>query len=226
VSLTLTILAAAALALPAPQQPVQLDRFIYPLQRPLPAPPVVIDVTDAPEALAWAEAARNLTIEWYPHLTSLLATENFKSPETIKLTFKKELNVPAYASGGEITISGKWIKDHPNDLGLVIHELVHVIQQYPNFRGKPGWLVEGIADYIRWWRYEPETPRTKPGPRQNYTDSYRTTGWWLGWVSQKYDRRLVPALDRALRNRQDPMPVFQELTGKTAEELWKEFVSN
>lgn len=133
--------------------------------------------------------------------------------------------MPAYASGGEITISGKWIKEHPDDLGLVIHELVHVIQQYPHFEGKPGWLVEGIADYIRWWRYEPEAPRRRPDPaKANYTDSYRTTGWWLGWVSQKYDRRLVPALDRALRNKQDPMPIFKAMTGKTPEELWKEFV--
>jgi len=144
--------------------------------------------------------------------------------------FKKKIDVPAYASGGSITINGSWIAQRPDDLGMVIHELVHVIQQYPNSRTKPGWLVEGIADYIRWWRYEPElhagTGRTKIDPEKSkYTDAYRTTAMWLAWCSRKYDMRLVPALDKALREGQDPMPRFTELTGKSADELWKEFVA-
>jgi hypothetical protein len=68
-----------------------------------------------------------------------------------------------------ITISGKWITEHPDDLGMVIHELVHVVQGYPNSRHKAGWLVEGIADYIRWWRYEPEAPRPRIDPAKSST---------------------------------------------------------
>ena len=39
----------------------------------------------------------------------------------------------------------QWISDHPDDFGMVIHELIHVIQAYPAAGDKPGWLVEGIA---------------------------------------------------------------------------------
>lgn len=176
-------------------------------------------------------------------LTELLATDGrdpvtgklegtvFKSPTEIKLVFKKTLNVPAYASGGTITINGEWIAKRPDDLGMVIHELTHVIQQYPSSRAKPGWLVEGIADYIRWWRYEPELHagpgRTKVDhAKAKYTDSYRTTAVWLAWCSRKYDMRLVPALDYAMRARKDPMPLFEKLTGKTPEDLWKEFADS
>lgn len=220
---------------------VDLSKHVYPLAAPLEVPPVVIDVTDCPEAKPWAEMAKNLVIEWYPKLTQMLATdgkdpmtgekkgEPFRSPAEVKLVFKKNLNVPAYASGGTITINGEWIARNPDDLGMVIHELVHVIQQYPNSRTKPGWLVEGIADYIRWWRYEPELHagpgRTKVNAdTAKYTDAYRTTAVWLAWASRKYDMRLVPALDKAMRDREDPMPLFEKVTGKNADDLWKEFV--
>lgn len=218
-----------------------LSKHVYPLAAPMVSPPVVIDVTDCPEAKPWAEAAKVLVVEWYPKVTQLLATdgkdpmtgekkgEPFKSPSEVKLVFKKTLNVPAYASGGTITINGEWIARNPDDLGMVVHELVHVVQQYPNSRTKPGWLVEGIADYIRWWRYEPELHagpgRTKVNPdTAKYTDAYRTTAVWLAWASRKYDMRLVPALDKAMRDRQDPMPLFEKVTGKSADDLWKEFV--
>lgn len=230
------------LLLIGPASVSDLDRHIYPLAPPLPCPPVVVDVSDSPESKLWADRAKALVEAWFGKVTELLATsakdpvtgkesgKAFVPPKEIRLVFKKKIDVPAYASGGSITINGSWIAQRPDDLGMVIHELVHVVQQYPNSRTKPGWLVEGIADYIRWWRYEPElhagTGRTKIDPEKSkYTDAYRTTAMWLAWCSRKYDMRLVPALDKALREGQDPMPRFTELTGKSADELWKEFVA-
>jgi hypothetical protein len=208
-----------------------LSRHVYPMARTRVCPPVVVDATDFPEGKAWGEAARALVKGWYSTVCSLLSTDEFKPPTEIKLVIKKTISAPAYASGGTITINGKWITDHPDDLGMVIHELVHVVQQYPNSRNKPGWLVEGIADYIRWWQYEPElhatSGKTKINPEKSkYTDSYRTTAMWLAWCSRKYDMRLVPILDLSMRKAENPMPVFEKLTGKTAESLWKEFVES
>lgn len=240
---SLVSLAVFAALMPLDAQataPSDLKRHIYPLAKAQVAPVIEIDVTDSPESKEWAETGKALLEEWYGKLTQLLATDGvdpmtgrqtgnaFKRPDKIRLVFKKELNVPAYASGAEITISGKWIADHPDDLGVVIHEAVHVIQQYPNYDGKQGWLVEGIADYIRWWRYEPELHSGSSRTRINfasakYTDAYRTTAKFLAWASRKYDMRLVPALDKAMRDSRDPMPVFEAVTGKSAEDLWDEF---
>lgn len=207
-----------------------LAKFVYPLAKPIPTPPVVLDVSAFPESKAWGEEAKGLVEKWFPTLTSWLSTESYKVPKEIKLTIKPEISAPAYTTGSEITINGKWITQHPEDLGMVIHELVHVIQSYPGYRGKPGWLVEGIADYIRWWRYEPEYFATRGRPKINpekskYTDAYRTTAYWLAYCAKKYDMSLVPALDKAMRDRKDPMPVFKELTGKDPDELWKEFLA-
>lgn len=206
-----------------------LSKHIYPLSKPIPAPKIIVDSSDFPEGDAWMQKAKVLVEQYFPIVTSWLATEDFKPPKELRLVVKKEISAPAWATGDEITVSGKWITQHPEDLGMMVHELTHVVQQYPNSRNKPGWLVEGIADYIRWWRYEPELHatkgRTKPDPiKAKYTDSYRTTAVWLAWTSRTYNMGLVPALDRAMRKREDPMDVFKTLTGKDADELWKEYV--
>ena len=201
----------------------ELSKHIYPLAHRSEAPNIVIDVTDSPESRPWAETAKKLVQDWYPIVISMLATQEFKRPDEIMLIFKKDLNVPAYASGGSITINGKWIAEHPDDLGMVIHELIHVLQQYPRNRANTGWLTEGIADYIRWWRYEPEAPRPRITENSKMTDGYRVTAYFLAWAGKKYDLRLVPQLDAALRKGEDPMPVFEKLCGKNADNVWKEF---
>lgn len=53
-------------------------------------------------------------------------------------------------------IAADWVKSQPNDFGMVVHELTHLVQRYPP--GSPGWLVEGIADYIRAKYFEPLIP--------------------------------------------------------------------
>lgn len=210
-------------AIAAMQVSQSLERFVYPLSKQLVCPPVVVDSSDLPAQEEWGKAAKAVVEQWYSNITALLATEKFKAPKQIRLVIKKEISAPAWASGDTITISGKWIASHPDDLGMIVHELTHVVQQYPGGKA-PGWLVEGIADYIRWWRYEPEAPRSKIDfGKANYTDAYRTTAWWLAWSSQKYNRGLVPALDRALREGKDGMDVFEKMTGKDADQLWQEF---
>jgi hypothetical protein len=218
---------SALIAFVAMSPVADLNRHIYPLAKQLEAPPVVLDVSEFPESKVWGEAAKALVERWFPIVTSMLATQDYRVPDQIRIRILPTASAPAFASGNTITINGKWITDRPDDLGMVIHELVHVVQQYPRNDKKPGWLVEGIADYIRWWRYEPEAPRPRIDyEKANYTDSYRTTAYFLAWVSRRYDMRLVPTLDLALRKSEDPMPVFQRLTGKNVEELWKEFIAS
>jgi hypothetical protein len=237
----MTVIAGLLLsAVLAQGTPDDLKRHVYRLAPAMTCPPVVVDVSDFPEGKAWGEAAKAVVQEWYGPITQLLATDGrdvitgekkgkpFDAPKTITIVIKKTIDPPAYASGGTITVNGKWITQHPEDLGMMVHELTHVIQQYPGSRTTPGWLVEGVADYIRWWRYEPELHATSGRTKINFekakfTDSYRTTGMWLAWASRKYNMSLVPALDKAMRDREDPMPVFQKLTGKSAQELWDEF---
>jgi len=52
-----------------------LDRFIYPLAKPHRAPRISVDVSDLPAAKPWMDRAAMLVHDWYPTVTSLLATE-------------------------------------------------------------------------------------------------------------------------------------------------------
>jgi len=200
------------------------DRYVYPLAPAKPCPRVEIDSSKTPSQKPWLETAAKLVRSWYPSVTSVLATTNWKSPTVIKLELDPNIDAPAYTVNSTITINSKWIQSHPDDFGMVIHELTHVVQGYPDSDTTLGWLVEGIADYVRWWRYEPDAPRTRIDfSKATYHDAYRTTAYFLAWVGHKYNFGLVPALDGDMRAKKDPMLEFQKLTGKSADALWQEF---
>jgi hypothetical protein len=211
-------------SLPPVPVPVPVPvQALYPLGRLIPAPHVTIDVSDAPEDRAWAEEARTLVQQWFPLVCDFLATEHYHPPKTLTLVFKDHMDGVAYTTGmgssaAETVISGKWIAAHPDDFGMVIHEMTHVIQGYPDREyAAASWLVEGMADYIRFYRYEPDFPRNQVQPRDpqkaTYHDGYRTTAAFLAYVTWKYDRGLVSQLDQALRDDAYSDSLWTTLTG-------------
>jgi hypothetical protein len=102
-----------------------------------------------------------------------------------------------------------------------------VVQQYKT-RGNPGWLVEGIADYMRWFHFEPPAHRPKlPNPAEaQYTDSYQTTAGFLEHVVKNHDHELVVKLNAAMREGRYNRDLWKEYTGMTAQELWQEYVQS
>lgn len=208
-----------------------LAKLRYPLSRSegIRTPNFVLDlseVADNDAAKAWGAEAKTHCEEWFPVLCRYLSTEKWTPPETVRLVLKKELDAPGITHGSTIEFSVKWIAQRPDDFGMVIHELTHVVQAYPGGRTTPGWLTEGIADYIRYWKYEPETARPRIDPKaSHYRQGYGTTGAFLAWMVQKYDRRIVLRLDGALRTQTYKPELFREWTGKDLDELWAEFVA-
>jgi len=176
---------------------------------------------------AWADEAARVVTEWWPQVAHLLATDDFHSPEQLTLTFKKELKGPAHRTTDGLFIGVPWITVHPDDFGMIIHEMTHAIQDYHGAPKDAGWLVEGIADYIRYWHYEPEVPHRRIDPaKASCRDGYSTTGAFLAWLIVKYDRRTVPRLDAALRAGKYSDAVFEEITGKALDPLWNEFLAS
>lgn len=189
---------------------------------------IVADTSEVSELEAWGKQARELCEDWYPKIVALLPGEGFEPTLAARLLFLKDMRGVANTSREtDIRISANYVKGHTNDWGMVIHELTHVVQRYPSALPgftKPGWLVEGIADYIRLMHFEPEARRPRINPdRAKYTDSYKTTAGFLDWVEKLYDKALVKKFNAALRQGRFEEGLWQKNTDKTVDDLWKEF---
>lgn len=191
-----------------------------------PAPvKVTVDVTEVPELAQWADDAKKLVEKWHPIIADLLSSDGFTPLSEVKLVFKKDMNGVAGTSGTTISIAAEWVKKHPDDYGMVVHELTHVVQAYP--RPEAGWLVEGIADYVRFFHFE---PKAKLGPidpaRQSYRDGYRVTAMFLAWIERTQDKAIVKKLNLALRKSEYRYDFFKKHTGKSLDRLWADFLDD
>lgn len=188
-----------------------------------PAVRIDLDYSGAPETEAFALKSKAICEAWAPRIRTLLwGTNGPPPPVTIELEFRR-MNGVAATGGRHIAVSADWVtKRAPGDYGAVVHELVHVLQDY---RGAgEGWLTEGIADYIRFFCYEPGawTPRINPD-KASYRDSYRTTAAFLAWLVEHKDREIVRKLNAASRERKFRTDLFREYTGQDVDVLWREF---
>lgn len=185
---------------------------------------ITVDTLQTPDLADWGKEAGALCAAWYPKICVLLASDDFTPPNHVWLRFRDGSGV-AGTSADVITINAHFIRHHPDDRGMVIHELTHVVQSYHH--DNPGWLVEGIADYIRLAKFEPQAPR--PGfhaGRDRYTDGYKTTALFLEWIEQKHDAQLVKKLNAACRAGTFRPELFKEFTGKTVDELWQDYADS
>lgn len=200
-----------------------------------------MDTTIAPDLTEWADKElRPVVQEWYPKLVAMLPSEGFMARTNVTIRFRDNMGgTPASAGGGFVNCNAGWFRRElkREALGSVVHEMVHVVQSYsrtrrddPNVTRMPGWLVEGIPDYIRWFLYEPQTKGAEITARNisraKYDASYRITGNFLNWVTTKYDTNLVLKLNTAGRAGKYHEELWKDYTGKTVQDLgaeWKAF---
>ena len=134
----------------------------------------------------------------------------------------------AETGNGVARYSPEWLKDHPEDIDVVTHEVMHIVQDYRH--DGPGWLTEGIADYVRYvyginnLKSKWTLPDYRPG--QRYTDAYRVTARFLLWVEKNKDPHIVDELDAALRDGHYQASLWVQLTGSTVDQLWQQYAAS
>lgn len=208
--------------------------------RNLSAAEYVFDTTGAPELAEWTETKLKPVVEaWYPKLCEMLASPMFRAPRTVRFKFQENdqmQGTPAWTIGNEISINHQWIKDQLKNeaLGCIVHEMVHVVQQY-RWGGRnraPGWVQEGLADYIRWFIYEPEKHAANANfrdARTRYDNSYRVTANFLDWVERRHGDPKNPIyrrLNEVARDARYTDDFWKEATGKDLPALDAEWKSS
>jgi hypothetical protein len=140
--------------------------------------------------------------------------------------------------GSRVVMNAPWFKNQLNReaKGCVVHELVHVVQNYwhatkinPNPKRTPSWITEGIADYIRWFLYEPESKGAHYPPQRikqmKHDASYRISANFIDWVSRNHNKELVHLINDAARHGRYEESLWKKHTGKSLGELAKDWKS-
>ena len=165
---------------------------------------------------------------YYSKIISLLGARKHPQAEEVTVSFNYAYKGVAATGDNHTDVSAVYALKHPDDIpGVIVHELTHVVQAYSKDTGyDTGWLTEGIADYVRWFNFEPVSKR--PSPRQSRnpkaTASYQTTAAFLYWAVGKYDKNLVKKLNEAMYDGSYTPDIWKKLTGKNLDELNAEWV--
>jgi hypothetical protein len=190
---------------------------------------VTVDTSETPDLAGWGRRAGEACVQWTPKISALLPSDGFAPPKTVTLRFENDKQGVAGTSGDKITIAANYVRGHTNDLGMVIHELTHVVQAYPKETegfSKPGWLVEGIADYIRLYHFEPAAPRPRVHPdKASYRDSYKTAAAFLAWLEQRH-AGTIKKLNAALRAGRFKEKLLADCAGQPLDNLWRDFTDS
>jgi hypothetical protein len=140
----------------------------------------------------------------HPHDNKLAWTNTWWDPYTVK---------------GDICVPS--VMADPGDIGMIVHELMHVIQV--GYKSSPGWLVEGTADYVRYYFFDPPSRRPRAGKGSDCHDSYGITAQFLDWAAHRYAPNLLRALDLGFRTGQSPEEIFQTATKRSLTQLNEEW---
>lgn len=162
----------------------------------------------------------------YPKLAKAYNKETHKE---VTFIIDPDYEGIAATAGGIIRYNPNWFVKNPEDIDVVTHELMHIVQSYPG-RSGPGWITEGIADYVRFiYGIDNESANwTLPEVRENqsYDNSYRIAARFFHWIEKNIKKNFVRALDQAMRTKTYTEDFWEDETGLSVDELWGKYTQN
>ena len=177
------------------------------------------------------EINKKLIDTYFKVYPALVKKYNKKATKIVTFVIDPDYNGVAGTSNGKVVFSAKYMTSHPGDIDIVTHETMHIVQSYGGRSGMPGWLTEGIADYVR-YAYGVDNAGAgwsmpKYSDKQSYKNSYRITARFLAWLEYSGHKGIVKKLDQAGRDKTyDNGELWKKLTGKTVDELWLAYSQN
>lgn len=169
------------------------------------------------------DTLNDLVCTFHTVYPQLVARFNPTAPQTVFLEVR-DIDPPAFAFDNHIVVKRQWMLDNPHDTDIMVHEGMHIVQAY-SFGNVPGWLTEGIADFVRnefglsniGWSLQ----QYRYG--QHYTNGYGVTASFLQWIDANYaggGSSRVDQLDDLLRSGQYTDNIWVQWTGHDVDHLW------
>lgn len=167
-------------------------------------------------------------IETFFEVYPKLAKEyNLATLKEVKFFVDTAYKGVAATSNGRVVYASNWMKTHPEDIDVVTHEVMHIVQNYGRSLG-PGWLTEGIADFAR-YKFGVDNPGSKwtlpeLKPTHHYKNSYRITARFFAWIENNVKSGTIQEIDKSLRERTYTAEIWKNKTGKDIDELWADYL--
>ncbi len=184
-------------------------------------PNITVDTLAAPDLDVWLRTKVVPTLtDWYPYIADNIATPDYTPFCDIKIIFA-DIEEPARVdfATGAITADTTWAKNHPEDMGLYIHESTHSIQAYA--KRPEGWVTEAIADWTRNYLYIDRVAKV-PTASQYFIDGYSEAGYMFQLINTKYDKNFIRKINVASHKGTYNYDIFSQTTGKPLDQIWTE----
>jgi hypothetical protein len=206
---------------------------------------VRVDVAQTPDAAPYIAPVKALVEEWYPKTNDAIFAGKHPLPfAEVVVIFQPKLakgagpdaiEAAGFADENTIRVNfGQLARTRDDYRPLLVHELVHVVQHYPERPGT-GWLVEGIADYVRHKYFDrdlaPKLRELDGYPydqvklrRQGYRFGYTVAAAFLYWLELQKSPAIITTLNQALRAGTYSPSLFEDRCGVPLDALWREFI--
>ena len=199
------------------------------------APEIKIDASNAPELAEWARTAVKPELEKFAAVIEKRFPARMPDANDGPITFRFDniAPTPAYCRSilREITMDIEFAKNEKEGeaVGAAIHELVHVYQAGQN---APGWFIEGMADYLRWFVYEPEKngapfPASAARRAPKLGEHPRIAANFLNWFSLEYGEKSLLDVHEYYfgTGKGRTETIWKSLTGKTLNALQADWIA-
>lgn len=183
-------------------------------------PAITLDSSQATDLAGWLQnTVRPFLQIWYPKVGDRLARPGYTPPQNFTLRLDSSYTGVAYTNNDTIVVSASYARAHPQDLGMLLHEATHVLQQHV----QGGWITEGMADWVRYSMLHDQPTQSVP-VGGTYLDGYSTAAYFLQWIEAQHPG-FLRALNLTKHNGtsvdNDPDTAFINLADATPNELWQ-----
>uniref|UniRef100_A0A0C9S800 TSA: Wollemia nobilis Ref_Wollemi_Transcript_12531_1084 transcribed RNA sequence n=1 Tax=Wollemia nobilis TaxID=56998 RepID=A0A0C9S800_9CONI len=148
-----------------------------------------------------------------------------KNVQKITLIVESMPSGVAFTANDEIHLSSEYVASFQGDVkteirGVLYHEVTHVWQWSGNGNA-PGGLIEGIADYVRLTAGLAPSHWVKPGGGDRWDQGYDVTAYFLQYC-ESVSSGFVANMNAKLAGGWN-VSFFNDLTGKSVDELWNDY---